>query len=171
MDSIRRAIETTSDHLARHPEAGVRPDTTAIASLEEGLRVRVRGPDGEVSTDMGPAVGGAGSGPTPGWLMRAALASCDATGIAMEAARDGVELTELTVTVDSESDSRGALGVGDAVPAGPLAVTVRIELAARNATEGQLREIVRRAGSRSPIGDALGRAISVTTEVVTSSGT
>lgn len=42
------------------------------------------------------AVGGGATAPTPGWLLRAARASCGATLVAMEAARDGVELTDLT---------------------------------------------------------------------------
>jgi uncharacterized OsmC-like protein len=127
----------------------------------------VEGPKGDVITDMSRTVGGGATAPTPGWLLRAALASCDATAVAMEAARDGVELTDLTVTVDSESDFRGVLGVGDTVLPGPLAVRVRIQLAAGNATEDQLREIVQRAESRSPGSDAVARAVSMTTEIVT----
>jgi hypothetical protein len=44
---------------------------------------------------------------------------------------------------------------------------VRIELAASNASEDELRELVRRAESRSAVGDAVARAVPVTTEVVT----
>lgn len=167
MESIRSAIEAASDHLTQHPEAGVGTDAPATAVREEGLRFRVEGPKGDLITDMSEAVGGGGAAPTPGWLLRAALASCDATIVAMEAARAGVELDDLTVTVESESDFRGVLGIDDSVPPGPLAVRVRIRLAANNATDEQLREIVERAESRSPVGDAVGRAVSVTTEVVT----
>jgi uncharacterized OsmC-like protein len=71
------------------------------------------------------------------------------------------------VTVESESDSRGLLGVDDSVRPGPLGIRVRIQLAADNATEDQLREIVQRAESRSPVNDAIARAVSVTTEIVT----
>lgn len=167
MESIRSSIERASGHLTEHPEAAVATDTAATAVREEGLRFRVEGPKGDLMTDMSKTVGGGATAPTPGWLLRAALASCDATAVAMEAARRGVELTDLTVTVDSESDFRGVLGVDDSVRPGPLAVRVRIQLAAGNATEDQLREIVRRAESRSPVGDAIGRAVSMTTEVVT----
>jgi uncharacterized OsmC-like protein len=167
VESIRSAIETASRHLTEHPEAAVATDAAATAVREEGLRFRVEGPKGDVITDMSKTVGGGATAPTPGWLLRAALASCDATAVAMEAARDGVELTDLTVTVDSESDFRGVLGVGDTVRPGPLAVRVRIQLAAGNATEDQLREIVQRAESRSPVSDAVARAVSMTTEIVT----
>src|SRR2546423_6971917 len=167
MESIRSAIETACAHLTEHPEAAVSTDAAATAVREDGLRFRVEGPKGAVTTDMAGSVGGGASAPTPAWLMRAALASCDATLVAMEAARDGVELTELNVTVDSESDFRGVLGVDDSVHAGPRAIRVRIELAAANATEEQLREIVQRAEARSPVRDAFVREVSMTTDVVT----
>ncbi len=167
MESISRAIATASDHLTEHPEAGSGTDTAATAVRGEGLRFRVEGPQGEVITDMSKTVGGGATAPTPGWLLRAALASCDATAVAMEAARKGVELTDLTVTVESDSDFRGVLGVDDSVHPGPGAVRVRIQLAGANATEAQLREIVQRAESRSPVHDALVREISMTTEIVT----
>jgi uncharacterized OsmC-like protein len=167
VESIRSAIETASGHLTEHPEAAVATDAAATAVSEKGLRFRVEGPQGAVISDMSKSVGGGATAPTPGWLLRAALASCDATLVAMEAARDGVELTDLKVRVESESDFRGILGVSDSVHPGPLAVGVRIQLAAANATEDQLREIVQRAESRSPVRDALVREVSMTTETVT----
>jgi uncharacterized OsmC-like protein len=167
MESIRNAIETASGHLREHPDAAIGTDAAATAVREEGLRVRVEGPRGQVITDMSESVGGGATAPTPGWLLRAALASCDATVVTQEAARDGIELTDLTVTVESESDFRGVLGVDDTVHPGPLAVRVRIEVQARDATEDQLREVVERAESRSPVRDAIARAVSMTTEIVT----
>jgi uncharacterized OsmC-like protein len=167
VESIRNAIETASGHLTEHPDAATGTDAAATAVLEEGLRFRVEGPTGQVTSDMSQSVGGGATAPTPAWLQRAALASCDATLVAMEAARDGIELTDLTVTVDSESDVRGILGVDDSVRPAPLAVRVRIQLAAANATEDLLREMVQRAEWRSPVRDALERGVSMTTEVVT----
>ena len=167
MDAIRSALEEVAGYLGEHPEAGAEPDTAATAVLVDGLRCRVDGPAGELTTDMATSLGGGGGAPSPGWLMRAALASCDATIIAMEAARAGIELTHLAVTVVSESDNRGVLGVGDGVPPGPLSVRVRIELAASNADEEALRELVERAESRSAVADAIKREIALTTDVIT----
>ena len=166
MESIRQAIETASGYLREHPDAAAGTDAAATAVLEQGLRFRVEGPKGQVTSDMSESVGGGATAPTPAWLLRAGHASCDATLVAMEAARDGIELTDLTVTVDSESDFRGILGVDDTIHPGPRAVRVRIQLAAADATEDQLREIVQRAESRSPVRDALERAVSMTTEIV-----
>jgi uncharacterized OsmC-like protein len=167
MGAIRNAIEAASGHLTEHPEAALGTDAAATAVREDGLRFRIEGPQGSVISDMSKSVGGGATAPTPGWLMRAALAACDASLVAMEAARDGVELTDLTVTVEGESDFRGVLGVDSSVHPGPLALRVRIELAAPDATEDQLREIVERAEAHSPVRDALVREMSMTTEVVT----
>jgi uncharacterized OsmC-like protein len=167
MEAIRTAIEKASAYLGEHPEAAVSTDSAATAVREDGLRFLVEGPNGTLTTDMATSVGGGGNAATPAWLMRAALASCDATLVAMEAARDGVDLTELKVTVDSETDFRGVLGVGDANVPGPRSVRVRIEVAAANASEERLRAIVQRAEARSPVRDALVREVSMTTEVVT----
>jgi uncharacterized OsmC-like protein len=154
--AIRSALETAAGHLAEHPDEATELDTPATAILFDGLRCRVQGPFGELTTDMATSLGGGASAPSPGWLMRAALASCDAS----------IDLTKLAVTVVSESDNRGVLGVGDAPP-GPLSVRVRIEVAASNASEDELRELVHRAESRSAVGDAVSRAVAVTTEIVT----
>jgi uncharacterized OsmC-like protein len=165
MDSIRTAIETACAHLSEHPDKAVSTDAVATAVHEDGLRFRIDGPTGAVTTDMAASVGGGASAPTPAWLMRAALASCDATLIAMEAARDGVELTDLKVSVDSTTDFRGILGVDDSIDAGPSEVRVCVEVAAANADEGQLREIVKRAEARSPVRDAVVREVSMATEI------
>jgi uncharacterized OsmC-like protein len=167
MKTIHDAIETASGYLSEHPEAATGTDAPATAIREEGLRFRVEGPTGDVASDMSESVGGGASAPTPGWLLRAALAACDASLVAMEAARDNIELTDLKVAVESDSDFRGVLGVDGGAHPGPLAVRVRIELAAPEASEGQLRAIVQRAEAHSPVRDALAREVTMSTEVLT----
>jgi uncharacterized OsmC-like protein len=167
MDSIRSAMERASAYLTEHPEAAKAFDSAATAVREDGLRFRVEGPWASLTSDMAESVGGGASAPTPGWLLRAALAACDATLVAMEAARDGIELTDLEVSVESESDFRGILGVDGSVHAGPQSVRVRIRLAAADASEDQLRAIVERAESRSPVRDALVRDVPIKTEIAT----
>ncbi len=167
MDSIRNAMSQASNYLTEHPDAALATDSAATAVREDGLRFRIDGPWASLTSDMAESVGGGASAPTPGWLLRSALAACDATLVAMEAARDGVDLTELEVKVESASDFRGVLGVDGSVHPGPLAVRVRTRVAATDATDDQLRTIVERAESRSPVRDALAREMTITTEVAT----
>ena len=100
-DRIRAAIEAATGHYAAHPEEARATDSEARASLVDGLVIEVEGPTGErLTTDMVRSVGGTGSAPSPGWLLRAAEASCVTTLIAMRAAILGITLNTVEVTVD-----------------------------------------------------------------------
>lgn len=159
---IKSSVARVVDYLKQNPSAAQSKDSKAIAVLEDGLRCRAQAPNGEViRTDMPTAVGGEGTAPSPGWLLRAALATCDATMIAMRAAVEGISFTKLEVTVDSDSDDRGLVGVDDAVPAGPLCVRVRVR-AASDASPDRIRKVIDWAEQHSPVGDAIRRSIPTT---------
>jgi len=165
---IRDAIETLSAAISADPAKARAKNAPAKARLTEGLKCEITGPRSERAvTDMPPAMGGAASGPNPGWLLRAAMASCTATVIAMRAAKLGIVLSSLEVTVESESDNRGMLGLDERVSAGlgALRTTVRI---GGNAESTILRELVAWAEAHSPVGCTLRRppASSLDVEVV-----
>ncbi|MGH2701619.1 MAG: OsmC family protein [Actinomycetota bacterium] len=163
-DSIRTAIQGAVDYLTEHPADARATDSFATATVEEGLRCVVRGPDGaESHTDMVTSVGGANSAPSPGWLLRAATASCVATLIAMKAAIEGLSLGAIEVTVDSESNDLGILGIDDEVPAAPSSVSVRVKLEADDDTD-KVQEIIRWADEHCPVTDLTRRSIPVTLE-------
>ena len=130
--------------------------------------MRVSGPGGEtITTDMPASVGGDGSDPSPGWLLRAAQASCVATLITMRAAHLGITLESLEVTVDSESDDRGILGLDDQTPAGPLNGRIAVTLAAAGVEDARLDAIARWGIEHCPVVDALVRPVPVAIEVRT----
>jgi uncharacterized OsmC-like protein len=166
IEHIRRSLDQSAQHLAEHPQDALYLDAPAVAVIETGLRCRADGPDGAVLfSDMAARLGGGGSAPSPGWLLRAALANCDATVVAMRAAQLGITLRRLEVTVETQSDDRGILGLADAVPAGPLSFRVRIRIAADDTSPEQLHALVRWAEAHSPVSDAVRRAVPCTTEV------
>ena len=166
MTAIRESIFDVRSALAAKIDAGPAPDRPAVAVMEDGLRCRAEGGDGwAVVTDMPAAVGGGGAAPTPGWLIRAALASCAATTVAMRAAELDITLTRLEVTAESETDMRGLLDVGDGVEPGPTRAVLRVRLAADEAGEQRLEELVEWADSHSPVGDCVRRAVPVELEI------
>jgi uncharacterized OsmC-like protein len=168
-EGIRQAIAAATDFLQQNPTEARSTDSAATASLVDGLIVQVTGPDGaSIRTDMVPSVGGTATAPSPGWLLRAAEASCVVTLIAMRAAMLGIALDTLEVTVDSESDDRGLLGIDESVPAGPLSGRVAIRLSAEGADEATLDEIARWGVSHCPVCEALERVVPVRVEVTTS---
>jgi uncharacterized OsmC-like protein len=152
IQEIRDAQDKYIKTITEDPGKGRSKNAPATAALQDGLKLRVTGPRGEVvETDMPSLVGGTASGPAPSWLMRAGLASCTASTIAMRAARLGVVLDTLEVTVESESDYRGFLGVDDSVSAALTGLRTSVRIGAANANPDQLREIVRWGDEHSPV--------------------
>jgi uncharacterized OsmC-like protein len=150
--SIREAIEKTSRTLTEQPEKARSKNVPATARLLDGLRCEVTGPNGETSrTDMPPAMGGTASAPNPAWFLRAALASCTATAIAMRAAKLDVNLTTLEVTVESYSDNRGILGLDDKISAGLSSLATRVKIGASDASADRLRELAEWGDCHSPV--------------------
>jgi uncharacterized OsmC-like protein len=150
--SISDALEKISNVIAADPAKAHAKATPATARLLEGLRCEVTGPKGEsIYTDMPPAVGGAASGAAPGWLLRGAIASCTATVIAMRAARLGLSLKTLEVTVESESDHRGMLGLDERVSAAFTAMRVRVKIGSDTVPPDQLRALAEWGSAHSPV--------------------
>ena len=162
---IREAIERTSAGIAADPAKARVKNAPATARLAQGLRFEVSGPNGEkVLTDMPAGMGGQASGANPGWLLRGALASCTATVIAMRAAKQGIALRTLEVTVESESDQRGLLGLDEKVSAGLSGMRMRVKIAG-DAGEQALHDLVGWADRHSPVGCTLRDAVPSALEI------
>lgn len=166
MTEIKSAIEEAVAYLSEHPEEARYADSLARATLGGSLRVDVVGSDGEqIATDMPGAVGGRAEELSPGWLYRAAIASCIASTIGMEAARAGLDLSSLEVDVDSQSDDRGILGIDESVPPGPISARVRIRATASETDGDELRQVIERGARRCPVFDATQRAVEMELEI------
>lgn len=168
MSSIGDAIRSATEYLTAHPDEARYTDSAAVATLDEGLKVTVEDTDGRtVTTDMVKSVGGTDTAPSCGWLFRAALASADATLIAMRAAMVGIELTSVEVTVDSESNDYGILGIDESVPPGPLSVRTRVRVGAKDADESTVRDVVEWAVAHSTVSDATKRPVPMSLKIET----
>jgi len=152
---IRQALEGTMAAIAADSTKAKARNVPATARITEGLKCEVTGPNGErLDTDMPRAMGGAASGPNPAWLLRSALASCTATVIAMRAATLGIKLEALEVTVESESDARGLLGMDAGISAALGAIRTRVKIQSE-ASPDSLRALVAWADAHSPVGCTL----------------
>jgi len=161
-NSIRESMQGVIGYYTQNPDKALSQDKEAVAVIEEGLRVRATGPDGQILIcDMPKGLGGGATAPSPGWTMRAALANCETVMIALRAAQLGVELNKLEVRVDSLSDDRGMLGMDDSRPAGPLNMKVSIRIGADGVPAEKLHEIIEWAQYHSPVGEPLNRIMPV----------
>jgi uncharacterized OsmC-like protein len=158
--SIAEAVAGATRYLTDHPEEARYRDSTVVARLVQGLRVEVRSADGSsLQTDMPKGIGGTETAPSPGWLLRAAIASCVASLIGIRAAVLGWELGSVEVSVDSESDDRGILGMADDVPAGPLSTRISVAIAAAGRPANEVEALVQWAVDHCPSSEALRRAV------------
>jgi uncharacterized OsmC-like protein len=165
--SISDAVSSASAYLTEHPDEARYWDSAARARLDSGLRAEVTGPNGEqLTTDMPAAIGGTASAPSPGWFLRAAAASCVASLVAIHAAATGVSLRSVDVTVDSESDDRGILGLDPSIPAGPLSTRIVVAIDASDLDRKGVEALATWAVEHCPVSDAIGRAVPLQLEVL-----
>ena len=165
-EQVAASMERVVAALRRKPHAGLHDDMPASVRWAGGLRTVARTQAGaEIVTDMPVAIGGNDSAPTPGWLLRTALASCAVTRIAMEAASRGIVLHTLEAHATSQSDLRGLVGVAEAdgrrVPAGPLAMDLHVRIGAPGVDAALLRDLVQATPGCSPVTAALEQSMRV----------
>lgn len=153
--NAREALQRANKLFVARPEAAKKSNSQATAVWRDGLRCEIAGPSGESAiTDMPSPMGGNGAAPNPGWLLRASMASCAGTAIAMRAAMDGIELSSLEVSVSSASDARGLVGI-DGTSTALTDMHMSIKIGARDAPEAQLRALATWGEAQSPVGSTL----------------
>jgi uncharacterized OsmC-like protein len=172
---VAEAMKRVETVFRRHPSVALDVDSAATARWEGRTRVVTAHASGvSVVTDMPAEIGGTGDQVTPGWLLRAALASCATTRIAMAAAVEGVELASLKVVAKSRTDARGLLGMSDEegrlVFPGPKDVKLRVSIAAKGRSPEQLRALVEGCECTSPVSEALRQAVPVVYSVEVDAG-
>lgn len=175
-EQVAASMERVVSALRRKPHVGLHDDTPATVRWAGGLRTVAHSAAGaEVVTDMPVAIGGDDSAPTPGWLMRTALASCAVTRIAMEAAARGITLQTLEARATSRSDLRGLVKVaetdGRRVPAGPLTMDLHVRIGAPGVDAALLRALVASTPGCSPVTAALEQPLAVGLHVEVTEGT
>ncbi|HXX08664.1 MAG TPA: OsmC family protein [Pseudolabrys sp.] len=165
--AIRDAIDNVVKFISANPEKARVKNAAATAALKSDLSFAINGPNGEAAvTDMPKGIGGGGGVPQPGWLLRAALASCTGTVIAMRAAKLGITLDRLEVNVDSQSDNRGLLGLDDNVSAALIGLRTVVRVRASNAADADLQALVQWADAHSPVACTLRNALAANIETV-----
>ncbi|MGI9624129.1 MAG: OsmC family protein [Acidimicrobiales bacterium] len=165
-DLIASRLASLAEFYVREPDRAVAEDSPATATLGSDLVCEVRGPDGwMVKTAMMAGVGGDASAPTPGWIMRSAIASCTATTVAMRAAQAGIPVQTVEVVAESESDGRGLLGIDGHHPE-PSEMLLTVKVSAPGVAPERVEQLVKEADLSSPIGESLRKPLAVITRVV-----
>jgi len=106
---------------------------------------------------------GKDNGPTPVEYLLHALAACLTAGIANIAAARGVNLTEVTSTVEGDIDLLGILGLSDEVRNGYQGI--RVSFVLRGDDPDRLRQIVEQSRRRSAVFDVITNGVPVSIDV------
>jgi uncharacterized OsmC-like protein len=109
---------------------------------------------------------GTDNGPTPVEFLLHAIAACLTAGLANIAAARGIDLHEVTSTVEGDIDLNGILGLSKEVRNGYSAIRVHLEVRG-DAPEEQLRELVEQSRRRSAVYDVLTTGVPVHVDVTT----
>ncbi|HEX9258049.1 MAG TPA: OsmC family protein, partial [Acidimicrobiales bacterium] len=97
---------------------------------------------------------GTDEGPTPVEFVLHALASCLTAGLANIAAARGIELAQVTSTVEGDIDLMGILGLDESVRNGYQGIRVKFHVEG-DASAEELKKLVERSRSRSAVFDIL----------------
>ena len=113
--------------------------------------------------DHPPVLTGKDNGPTPVEFILHALAACLTAGLANIAAARGINLTEVTSTVEGDIDLLGILGLSDEVRNGYQGIKVSFKL--RGDDPEKLRQVVEQSRRRSAVYDVVTNGVPVAIEV------
>jgi uncharacterized OsmC-like protein len=113
--------------------------------------------------DHPPVLVGSDQGPTPVEYVLHALAACLTAGIANIAAARGVNLTEVTSTVEGDIDLMGILGLDDQVRNGYQGI--RVSFVLRGDDPAKLRKVVEQSRRRSAVYDVVTAGVPVSIDV------
>jgi uncharacterized OsmC-like protein len=113
----------------------------------------------ELASDLPPLLGGRDTAPAPTEVLLAALAGCVVSGLAEQAAFEGVDLDRVDVTADTSIDIRGAFGA-DGVRVAPASITLTVTVDG-DAEAAQLEDLTRRSLALSPTAAALSQPVPV----------
>ncbi|MGH8232031.1 MAG: OsmC family protein [Steroidobacteraceae bacterium] len=168
--AIAQAMQRIRAVVSRRPAAAIHDDEPAVARWQQDVRVVIGHANGsQLITDLPTELGGGGAQMTPGWLLRASLASCAAARIAMAAAAHGIALQTLEVSAASTSDARGLLGMNDEAGApvrpAPRELRLQVRIGADGVDGSQLRALVQEGCRCSPVSDAVTGAIPLVVDI------
>lgn len=146
-DRIRLAQNAVIARMTAIPDAA-RSTILTSGRVDDGLICRVEQGRFSAVLDLGPGMGGDAAGPSPGFFARAAIAGCVSIAVKMLAARSGVALDAVDVSVETDFDDAALFGLGSG-KAAPLNTRIGIVVTSE-APEGRVQDIVDQALANAP---------------------
>lgn len=161
---MKTTLDRNIEAMGRRPQLGKGTATTCVTLRLGSTACEIEDGPWRLLADLDRSMGGEGGAPDPGVFGRAALGSCMVMGYELWAARLGVRLVDVRVTVESDFDARGMYAVDDALTPGWLAVRCTIEITSPDPHD-RVAEVVEKANRYSPLMADISRPVPVSCEV------
>lgn len=156
MKTIASAIDRLESILASRSDFGGATNRS-VTTMTAGLRCSTEEGTWVHDSDLPESLGGTGAAPTPGVLVRVALGSCLAMGYKLRAAKHGVELTSIRVTVEADSELAGMLVPDASAPPGYTELRYHVEVESP-APPADVQRVIEEGDRLSPLLDVFSRA-------------
>jgi len=153
--TIANAIERLEAILDRRADFGV-GTSHSTTTCDDGMRCTTEEGHWQIGSDLSESLGGSGSAPTPGVLLRAALGGCMAMSYRLRAAKHGIELRSIRVTVEADSEIAGMLLLDASAPPGYTELRAHVEVDSPSPPDEVLR-ILDEGDRLSPLLDVFAR--------------
>jgi uncharacterized OsmC-like protein len=168
-ETLTASLQRLEDAVARRPGFGVHT-AVAVTSLDGALRCVTEEGTWRIAADVSDRLGGTDSAPSPSALVRAALGACMAMSYRLRAARHGLPVTTVQVTVTTESAIAGMLDAASGEPAGFRSIRFHVDIDSPAPRDDVLR-VLDEGDQLSPVLDALTRPLVVERTVSISAAT
>lgn len=159
----KAALERAVKVVTLAPSRGQRVYTNK-ASIGAGTICTVEEKGETLTMDVSKGMGGEGAGPSPSMILRSALTGCVAIGIKLWAARADVQVDAVDVTLETDVDAQGQLGVDDSVAPGFEGLRLFIEVQT-DAKASLMKKIIDQSLKYSPLMDVFANPHSMNTEM------
>jgi len=147
------ALNNSKNAIEKNPEMGFKKWKTSINWLD-GLVCQLNSRSFQTTnSDVGQALGGTDSAPTPIEHLLNAAGSCFTTTFQMLASQENIKVYDFSLEVESDFSAVPFLGINDDY-AGIYNTVFKVDVHA-NASDERIIEIAKLAFSRSPVVDSL----------------
>lgn len=132
---------------------------TATAHLQQGVQVKVKSRNFEVTIDEPKDLGGTDTGMNPVELVLCALGACQAIVARFYAGKFGVDFKDFRVELEGDLDTDGFMGKSD-VRKGYSEIRYNIHIDTEEPRE-KIEEFVRFIENTCPVGDTLANTVTL----------
>lgn len=146
-DRIRSSQSAVIARMKADPAACQKTYVTT-GRINAGLACHIEQGRFSAIADLGPAMGGDASGPSPGFYARSAIVGCVGMATKMLAVREGLMFERMTITVETDFDDSALMGLGS-TSAGPLRTRVIVDIESKE-DPTLIARLLNRALERDP---------------------